>query len=403
MCALSQTLWQLIAARALQGVGGAGLMAMAQAAIADVVSPRERGRYQGYMASMWGLASVAGPIVGGYVTDNLSWRWIFWINLPLGLVAMALCDRALRLLPARGGRVQVDVPGALLLMAATTVVLLVLSWGGTEVPWLSAPIAGLLLLAAALGGALVWRERRAPDPVLPPRLFANATFTRGCAVAFCTSGAMLGVTFLLPLFYQLLHGRSAGGAGLLVMPFLVATVAGAFSGGQVARRVGRTKRIVLSGLAVSGAGLAGLALPFGVPVGVTMACSALAGLGLGATLPAVLMTVQNTAATRDLGAATGSLLFLRSMGGAVGTALAGALLVLGLGAGLQAAGLHGVDLGDVRDRLATLTGAERLGLVRSLADGFGWGFGACAALVGAGLAVAAGMRDEALRSGAPKP
>ena len=158
LCALCQNLPELIAARALQGLGGAGLMSMAQAAVADVVAPRERGRYQGYMASMWGIASVAGPVVGGWMTDHLSWRFVFWINIPVGIAAMVLCDRALRLLPVRGGRVRIDVPGALLLVCAISCWLLVLSWGGTEFPWLSVPVVGAAVLAALLTAALSGRS-----------------------------------------------------------------------------------------------------------------------------------------------------------------------------------------------------------------------------------------------------
>src|SRR6185437_11732040 len=185
LCALAGSLGQLVIARALQGIGGAGLMAMAQAAIADVVSPRERGRYQGYMASTWGLASIAGPVIGGWVTDTLSWRWIFWINLPIALVAMLLCDRALRLLQPRGGKVRIDWAGAGLLTAAVSAWLLVLSWGGVEMPWTSTPILGLGVAGLVLMILLTFQERRFPDPLLPPRLFANSVFTRGVAIAFC--------------------------------------------------------------------------------------------------------------------------------------------------------------------------------------------------------------------------
>jgi MFS family permease len=184
LCALAQSLAQLIAFRALQGLGGAGLMAMSQAAIADVVSPRERGRYQGYMAGVWGFASIAGPVVGGYVTDHLSWRWIFWVNLPLSIVAMILCNRALKMLPVRHIRARIDYLGAALLTGAIASWLVALSSGGVEVAWNSGTIYALAALGAVLLACLVWQERRVAEPLLPPRIFVNAVITRGVLVAF---------------------------------------------------------------------------------------------------------------------------------------------------------------------------------------------------------------------------
>ncbi|GAN77304.1 MFS transporter [Acidisphaera rubrifaciens] len=165
LCALSQSLWQLVAARALQGIGGAGLMAMAQAAIADVVSPRERGRYQGYMASAWGIASIVGPIVGGWVTDVASWRWIFWMNVPLAAVALLLCNHALKLLVVRPRAARIDYTGAALLTGGVTCWLLVLSWGGTTLAWTDPMLFGLVAAGAALLLVLTWHERRASDPL----------------------------------------------------------------------------------------------------------------------------------------------------------------------------------------------------------------------------------------------
>ncbi len=402
LCGFAQTLPQLIAARALQGLGGAGLMSMAQASIADVVSPRERGRYQGYMASMWGVASIGGPIVGGWVTDHLSWRWVFWVNLPLGLAAMVLCNRALRTIPVMRRAARIDWTGAALLIGGVTCCLLTLSWGGVEFPWASSPVIGTATIGILLLGALIWFERRAPDPILPPRLFGNPTFLRGVLVAFFGSLGLFGATFLLPLYFQLVLGAGASSSGLLVMPFMAATVCGAYAGGQVARRLGRTKLIVLVASAASVLGLLGLAWGGGLPV--VIPGSIVLGLGIGATMPSVLMQVQNAAAQRDVGAATGSLLFLRSMGGAFGSTIVGTILATRFNAGLHEAGLAAtVDLGALRGGAEGLSSLGALGLGQAraaLAGGFQLAFGVCAALMAISVAIAAGMRDLQLRSGA---
>ena len=400
LCALCTSLPALIAARALQGLGGAGLMSMSQAAVADVVAPRERGRYQGYMASMWGIASIAGPVVGGWMTDHLSWRFVFWINIPVGIAAMLLCDRALRLLPVRGGRVRIDVPGALLLVSAISCWLLVLSWGGTEYPWLSSPVVGTAAAAALLTAALVWQERRAPDPVLPPRLFANGAFARGVMISFCTVGTMLGVTFLLPLYYQLVRGQAASDSGVLLIPFLLANVFGAFAGGQLARRLGRTKALIMNGLTASVVPAAAfVVLPAGVPEVVPLVLSAVLGFGIGITMPTVLMQVQNAAARPDVGAATGAMLFIRSMGGALGATLAGSLLTLVFTSGLAGASVAGVDLGNAREKLEELAGPVRDTVLGSLSAGFHAAFAACAGLLLVGWLIGAGMKDQLLQSG----
>jgi len=404
ICGFAQTLPQLIGARALQGLGGAGLLSMAQAAVADVVSPRERGRYQGYMASMWGIASIAGPLVGGYVTDHLSWRWVFWVNLPLGLAAMWLCDRALRTMPVQRRNARIDGLGAVLLAGGVAALLLMLSWGGTEFPWASTPVLGTGILGCALLAALAWQERRAPDPILPPRLFGNPTFLRGVLIAFFASLGLFGATFLLPLYFQLVLGVAAARSGLLVMPFLVATVVGAFVSGQYARRIGRTKAIVLVALSACVAGFAGLAILTGsAPLWLVLGCTVLLGVGTGATMPSVLMQVQNAAARQDVGAATGSLLFLRSMGGAFGSTIAGSMLVAKFNAGLHDAGIEGViDLGALRGGAEGMADLGSLGLARTaLAGGFQLSFAVCAALLGMAVVIAAGMQDLQLRSADP--
>lgn len=403
LCALSSTLPQLIAARALQGIGGAGLMAMAQASIADVVSPRERGRYQGYMASTWGICSIAGPIIGGWVTDNLSWRWIFWINVPIALIAILLCDRALRLLQPRASKARIDYLGAALLTGGITAWLLAMSWGGVELPWTSPVLLGLLAFGAVLIVWLAVHERRVAEPLLPPRLFANEVFLRGVGTAFFAALGLFGVSFLLPLYFQLIHGANAGQSGTLVVPFLGSNCVGAIVAGQIARRTGRTKHILLAGQAMTLVGFLLLAT-LGPASSTTLAVlyQFLPGIGLGLIMPSALVLVQNAAERRDVGVATGSLLLLRSMGGAFGSTLTGALLASSFASALAAQGITAhIDIGEMRGHgtgEAVLTEAVRQALGAGLASGFHLAFLACAVLTAVSLGLAFGMREQKLRS-----
>jgi EmrB/QacA subfamily drug resistance transporter len=406
LCAMSQSLWQLIAFRALQGIGGAGLMAMSQAAIADVVAPRERGKYQAYMAGTWGVASVAGPILGGWMTDDFSWRWIFWINVPIGIAAFILSDRALRLLKVRPMPARIDYAGAALLTLTVAACLLVMSWGGIEYAWDSAQVLGLIAAAVVLLAALVVRELRTPDPLLPPRLFANSVFTRGVIIASFAAGAMFGGTFLLPLFFQLLHGANAASSGTLVVPFLASNVVGAYTAGQLARKLGRVKLIIVGGLLLSVVGYTLLAvLGAGSSHTVTVLDMLVVGFGLGITMPSNLVVVQNAAERRDVGVATGTLLFLRSMGAALGSTLVGTLLAGRFAAGLAAAGASGIDLGALRAqegaRLA-LSPELRQTALTALTGGFHIAFLACALLAGIALLTCIGLRDLPLKSSVPR-
>ncbi len=403
LCAMAATLAQLVIARALQGVGGAGLMAMAQAAIADVVSPRERGRYQGYMASTWGIASIAGPIIGGWVTDTLSWRWIFWVNLPIALIAMLLCDRALRLLPVRAKQARIDWAGAALLTGAVSAWLLVLSWGGVEMAWdspviLTTGAAGLVLIML-----FAMQERRFPDPLLPPRLFANAVFVRGVGIAFCAALALFGGSFLLPLYFQLVGGVDAAASGALMVPFLATNCVGAIIAGSLARRYGKMKAIMIAGLVSCLIGFILLSLiTRETPNLLLILFQGLLGLGIGMVMPSSMVCVQNAVERGDIGAATGCLLFLRSMGGAFGSTLVGALLAKDFASRLIESGITAhIDFGEVRHHGEAIAGvpATMLPHVQSaLVGAFHIAFIACAVAMIPALIVALGLRDLPLRT-----
>jgi len=407
-CAMAQSLTQLILFRALQGLGGGGLMSLAQAAIADVVAPRQRGRYQGYLATVWAVASIAGPLVGGWVADHLSWRWLFWINLPFGALAMALCYRGLAHLPSRrgGAKPRIDWPGAALLTVAIVACLLALSWGGDVIPWLGWESGALALAVAASVAGLAWQERRAADPMLPPRLFANTAYVMGVSASSLAALNIFLCLFSLPLYFQLVRGADASTSGLLVVPFLLASVAGNFLVAWLAPRVGRMRGILTGGFACGIAGLGALsaiaALAPLVHVAVIIFAMTLAGLGLGIGMVATLMGVQNVLDPRDTGAGTAALLVLRSLGSAVGGALAGTLLAGAFHRALAAAGVtQALDLGALRhgsEALAALSPIAQQALAAGVEGGFRWIFalGAAAALVA--LAIIRRMPDHELRA-----
>jgi EmrB/QacA subfamily drug resistance transporter len=332
LCALAQSVLQLIAARALLGIGGGALLAVPQAAVADVIPPRERGRYQAWFAGVWAFSSVAGPIAGGLVTQNLSWRWIFWVNLPLGLVALALSARGLKGLRAAGGRERIDYAGAVLLMLGVAAVLLALSSGGVDVPWTSPAMLGIVAAALGLLALLVIQQRRAAAPLLPGALLATAGFRAVLWIAFLNAAALFGAIFLLPLLLGWVFHASAGASGLDIVPFLFTTTLGAFAAGQITRRTGRTQRLMAAGLGLASVTFLPMAvIPMSGAPALPVAISALFGVGIGMIMPSSLVTAQSQAPHAQVGAATGTLLLARAMGGAFGATVAGAVLALAHG------------------------------------------------------------------------
>ncbi|MDJ0388655.1 DHA2 family efflux MFS transporter permease subunit [Roseomonas sp. E05] len=327
LCGMAQSMGQIIGFRALQGLGAGGLLVLAQAAIGDAVSPRERPRYQGLFTGTFALCSVAGPLLGGVITSALSWRWVFYVNLPIGILALVLIAAGLRT-PVESRSRRIDYPGTLLLAAGTTTLLLMMAWGGTEFPWLSIESLGMVLAILVLLGLFVLQETRAPEPLIRLRLFRNKVFARGVVVGGMMTFAMLGSTVFLPLYFQLVLGMSPARAGAMLLPQVVGMVLSSVLGGRIVSRLGRNKAFLLAGLGLEAVALAGLAVlawwaaapaVFLVPMG-------LLGLGMGMGMPNLTTAVQNAVGHSELGAATGAMTFLRSLGGSVGVAASGAIM-----------------------------------------------------------------------------
>jgi EmrB/QacA subfamily drug resistance transporter len=326
-CGLAQNMTQLVLARALQGVGGGGLFALAFTILGDVVSPRERGRYVGYFTSVFTMASVVGPLLGGFFVDVLHWRWIFLVNLPIGLVALAVTSHVLRLPWSRQDR-SIDIVGAMLLVGGTSSLLLAVAWSGNEYGWKSAMTLGLLAAAGTIAVVFVWWEQRVADPILPLRLF-RIDVIRVLAPVMLIAGALLyNVNAFLPLFLQSVTGVSPTASGLLLVPLAISL---AVSGTLIGRRVsatGRYKHWPIMGFGAMIVGFTALSLLRGSVtwVIVSMCAMAVLGFGIGAVMPTSTVSAQNAVEWQDLGAASSLIIFVRSLGGAIGLAVWGAIL-----------------------------------------------------------------------------
>lgn len=327
LCAAAGTFWQLVAARAVQGAGGGGLMALSMTIIGDMVAPRERGRYQGYISAIFATASVAGPVLGGYLTEYLSWHWIFLINLPLGAIALLLAHRTLGRLSVGRGQARVDYWGAVVMVAGVVCLLLLVTGGGNIFPWLSAAALGLASSAIVLLALFVRRERRAPEALLPPRIFKSSVMAIGFCMIGVTAMVLIGVTIFLPLYLQVVADASVSSSGLLLLPLVGGVTVGAVIGGRLVSHTGRYKSFPILGLATAAVALALLGLLVG-QLGYLgdVLILVLLGVGLGHVMPVITVAVQNAAAPSDLGTATSALSFFRSLGGAVGVAIFGAVL-----------------------------------------------------------------------------
>ncbi|MBM7053833.1 MFS transporter [Streptomyces durocortorensis] len=321
----SRTMDELIAFRALQGVGGGGLMIGVQAIIADIVPARERGRYMGLIGAVFGLASVAGPLLGGFFTDHASWRWCFYINVPFGLVTLAVIAVVLKL-PRPAVRPRLDVLGAVLLAVASTCLVLVTSWGGTEYAWGSRTILGLAAGAVVSTALFVAVEHRAAEPIIPLRLFRDSVFNVTGLIGAVVGVALFGAASYLPTYLQMVDGVSATESGLLMLPMMMGIVGGSIASGQLITRTGRYRIYPIVGGAVSVVGMALLSLLEAdtSPLAYSF-YQAVLGLGIGLVMSVLVLAVQNSVRPSDLGTATSANNYFRQIGGSVGAAIFGTL------------------------------------------------------------------------------
>jgi EmrB/QacA subfamily drug resistance transporter len=326
LSALSQNMLELVAFRAVQGLGGGGLMALAFAVIGDIIPPRQRGRYQGYFGVVFGVSSVAGPLLGGWFTDGPGWRWIFWINLPIGAAALVVTSYALRMPRIRRNH-KIDYLGAATIVAAVSCLLLYLSWRGESAGWTEGWALALLGASVVLVLLFVLVESRAAEPIIPLRLFRNPVFTVSNSFGLLAGFVMFGTIIYLPFYLQVVKGMSPTASGLAMLPTVAGIFTSSIGSGQLITRTGKYKIYPVMG---------GLIITFGVWLLSRLHADStlwtiglyayVVGFGLGFTMATIMTAVQNSVQMRDMGAASSSVTFFRTMGGAIGTAMFGAIL-----------------------------------------------------------------------------
>ena len=402
-CAMAQSMPMLVAARILQGLGGGGLISVAQATIADVVAARDRGRFQGYISGAFAVASVSGPLAGGLLTEYLSWRWIFWINLPLGLAAFIISRRALARLPVPHVKRPVDYLGAVLLSSGLSLLLIAITRIGQGVAWGEAVNLQLFAVALVSLAAFVWQERRAVEPIIPLALFRIPTMALCCSILFIAFFQIVSLSVLIPLRLQMMTDAGVEGSALQLIPLSLAIPLGAYVGGSLTTRSGRFKRVQLSGAAMVPIAVLGLAVidPHAALLGALL--MALTGIGIGLQLPTSMVAVQNAVPHRHVGIATAVTAFFRSLGAAVGIAILMALLlaILHDKAPAVAGSPSGAEIikamvGEAGSAQPTLDQALRLQLTATVQGAFQSIFMLGALIALASVALALRMPDEVL-------
>jgi EmrB/QacA subfamily drug resistance transporter len=326
LCGISQTMNELVFARALQGIGAGGLMSLVLAIVGDVIPPRQRGKYMGYFGAVFGVSSVAGPLLGGFLTDSLSWRWVFFVNIPLGIIALIAVARRLHL-PVHKHEHKIDYLGATLLAASSVSLLLASVWGGTMYAWASAQIVGLIASGVALAGLFVLREHHASEPIIPLKLFKNDIFTVSVILSLLAGIAMFASILYIPLYQQLVRGYSPTKSGLLMLPLVIGLLMASITSGRLISKIGRYKIFPIFGTSV-------LAIGLWLISHLTLTTSEwqlgtwlfIIGVGLGSFMQVMTLAIQNSTDRSELGTATSSATFFRSLGSSFGGAIFGTIL-----------------------------------------------------------------------------
>lgn len=332
-CALAPNMAALAGARVIQGLGGGGLISLAQTIVADLVSPRERGRYQSYFAAVFITSSIAGPALGGVFAQYWHWSLIFWINVPLGIAALLIVNARLKRLPERRHPHRVDYLGAALLIAASGLLVLALGWGGVRYPWRSAPILGLLAASALAWTLFAWRTARAEEPLIPLRILGLAIVRDAIASSAFGLGGFVGLSVVMPIYYEICAGMNARDSGLTLIPLMVGTVAGATAAGRLMAHLTHYKMLPLLGLGAGFFAALGAAALVSSGGGRSLlflnALLTVTTFGIGAMLPIATVSVQNAVDARDLGTATASMQFFRQLAAGAIVALFAALAIGG--------------------------------------------------------------------------
>jgi EmrB/QacA subfamily drug resistance transporter len=325
LAGLSQTMIQLIAFRGIQGIGAGGLMVGAQTIIADIVPPRERGKYLGLIGGVFAVASVAGPLLGGFLVDSLSWRWVFYVNVPIGALAIAVV--ALRLhLPSRHTEHRVDYLGTGFLAGGVAALILLTTWGGNQYPWGSTTIVGLGIAGVVLLALFLWQEHRAAEPIIPLSLFRSPVFDVANAIGFTIGMAMFGAIIFIPLYLQLVYGATPTSSGLRLLPLMAGLLVAAIASGRAISRIGRYKMFPIAGTAVLICGMYLLSrLTVSTPAWLSSLYMLVVGVGIGLVMQVLVLVVQNNARPQEMGVATSTATFFRSVGGSFGVAIFGAI------------------------------------------------------------------------------